>query len=76
MVVSKYLQLWESNFQEITGLIMNLYLSLSTFLTTESSYSFSFFFFLCEILEKRALHAGSINFTSKWTCSPFKSLAR
>ena len=41
LVMFEYLQLWESNSQEITGLVVNLYLSLNTFLVqlTDSSYS-------------------------------------
>ena len=60
----EYLQLRESNSQDITGLTVNLYLSLTTFLIYRF---FVFLTFFGEIFENRALHAGSMTFTSKWT---------
>ena len=68
----QYLQLRESNSQEITGLVVNLYLSLNTFLI-DRFFVFLTVFFFAKFL---ALHAGSITFTSNWTCSSFKSVAR
>ena len=69
LVMFEYL--WESNSQEMTGLIVNLY--LNTFPIIDRFLAFLTVFLRNLQKPCSALFDKS---TSKWTCSSFKSLAR
>ena len=74
LVMFEHLQLRESYSQEITGLIVNLYLSLNTFLIDRF---FVFLIFLCFAKFLKTVVCAQVrSLLLQWTCSSFKLLAR